>query len=485
MFLRFSDASFILAVLVPEAHSMMGQQRHTESLFYYFRIEDHVPENHLLRAIDRLVSFDFVREKLKPFYSETGRPSIDPELLLRILLVGYLYGVTSERRLIEELRMHLAWRWFTGLNFDQEVPHHSTFSKNRHGRFLASGIFEELFDHIVRQCIKAGLVQGDHLSVDGTFVQADASNGSRIPREQLSEVAHVNRNVRQYLDDLQRENPIEEEPRPQDKVSTTDPDARYFSKGDKAPTLGYLDNYLIDNASCVVLAVEATDAHPSREIQAAETMLAKCVHRFRLEPRTLAADGGYGGAEFLNGLERRGIDSYIPLRKHYPSNAHLYGIDRFTHHPETNSYECPEGKALKFIGIKPAVNRSYIYRSTATKCGGCPRKAECTTGRYRQLVIHVEEAVRQRAQERTQAPAFFRHQRARRKIEAVFGELKNQIGLRRVRLRRLRHVREQFFMAATAQNLKRLVRHITQSEPVSQWESAVFVLGTTGCLLAK
>ena len=114
---------------------MMGRHSRAESLFYYFRIEDQVPEHHLLRLIDRHISFDFVREKLKNSYSDIGRPSIDPELLLRILLIGYLYGVTSERKLIEELRMHLAWRWFIGLGFDQELPHHSTFSKNRHCRF--------------------------------------------------------------------------------------------------------------------------------------------------------------------------------------------------------------------------------------------------------------------------------------------------------------------------------------------------------------
>ena len=125
---------------------MMGHHSRAESLFYYFRLEDHVPENHLLRLIDRHVSFDFVRAKLKASYSDTGRPSIDPELLLRMLLVGYLYGVTSERKLVEELRMHLAWRWFTGLGFDQEIPHHSTFSKNRHGRFQESNLFQELFE---------------------------------------------------------------------------------------------------------------------------------------------------------------------------------------------------------------------------------------------------------------------------------------------------------------------------------------------------
>ena len=164
---------------------MMGQHDRSEALFYYFRLEDQVSETHLLRLIEKHISFAFVRERLKASYSETGRPSIDPELLLRILLIGYLYGITSERKLVEELRMHLAWRWFTGLGFDQEIPHHSTFSKNRHGRFQESKLFEELFEQIVRQCVEVGLVQGKHLSVDGSFVEANAAKESRIPREQL------------------------------------------------------------------------------------------------------------------------------------------------------------------------------------------------------------------------------------------------------------------------------------------------------------
>ena len=189
---------------------MMGQHDRSEALFYYFRLEDQVPETHLLRLIEKHISFAFVREKLKASYSETGRPSIDPELLLRILLIGYLYGITSERKLVEELRMHLAWRWFTGLGFDQEIPHHSTFSKNRHGRFQESKLFEQLFEQIVRQCVEVGLVQGKHLSVDGSFVEANAAKESRIPREQLAEAAQVNHTVRQYLGELEQQNPVEE-----------------------------------------------------------------------------------------------------------------------------------------------------------------------------------------------------------------------------------------------------------------------------------
>jgi transposase len=168
---------------------MMGQHDRSEGLFYYFRLEDQIPETHLLRLIDKHISFEFVRQQLRDSYSETGRPSIDPELLLRILLIGYLYGITSERKLVEELRMHLAWRWFTGLGFDQEIPHHSTFSKNRHGRFQESKLFEQLFKQIVRQCVDVGLVQGKHLSVEGSFVEANAAKESRIPREQLAEAA--------------------------------------------------------------------------------------------------------------------------------------------------------------------------------------------------------------------------------------------------------------------------------------------------------
>ncbi len=170
---------------------MMGQHDRSEALFYYFRLEDQVPDTHLLRLIERHISFAFVREKLKASYSDTGRPSLDPELLLRILLVGYLYGITSERKLVEELRRHLAWRWFTGLGFDQEIPHHSTFSKNRHGRFQDSKLFEQMFEQIVRQCVEVGLVQGQELSVDGSFVEANAAKQSRIPREQLVESGSV------------------------------------------------------------------------------------------------------------------------------------------------------------------------------------------------------------------------------------------------------------------------------------------------------
>jgi transposase len=441
---------------------MMGQHDRSEALFYYFRLEDQVPETHLLRLIEKHVSFAFVREKLKASYSDTGRPSIDPELLLRILLIGYLYGITSERKLVEELRMHLAWRWFTGLGFDQEIPHHSTFSKNRHGRFQESKLFEELFEQIVKQCVEVGLVQGKHLSVDGSFVEANAAKESRIPREQLAEAAQVNQSVRQYLVELEQQNPTEEPVHQQDQVSTTDPDATYATKGGIPARMGYYDNYLIDNDSCVIVGVQATAARMSQETVAAQDMLTRFTQWQKRTPESVAADTTYGNGEFLQWLADRSITPYMrtrdsALRKNNPG----YGPERFTFLPASNSYRCPAGEQLNYFGLNVR-NRAHAYIGSAKRCGSCPQKAECTSGQYKYLAIHIHESARQRARELVNTPAFARAQRQRKKVEALFAELKNQIGLRRLRLRRMKFVREQFFLAAVAQNIKRLVRFLSQ-----------------------
>lgn len=441
---------------------MMGHHARSEALFYYFRLEDQVPERHLLRLIEKHINFGFVRERLKDSYSETGRPSIDPELLLRILLIGYLYGITSERKLVEELRMHLAWRWFTGLGFDQEIPHHSTFSKNRHGRFQESKLFEQLFEEIVRQCVAVGLVQGDNLSVDGSFVEANASKESRIPREQLTEAAQVNQTVRQYLVELEQQNPTEEPVHQQEQVSTTDPDATYATKGGTPARLGYYDNYLIDNHSCVIVGVQATAARMSQETVAAQDMIARYAQWQGRNPESVVADATYGNGEFLQWLIERGITPYMRTRDSaLRTNNPLYGPDRFTYLPESNSYLCPAGQQLNFVGLNVR-NRTHAYIGSRKRCGACPQKEQCTTGQYKYLAIHIHEAARQRARELARTPAFANFQRQRKKVEALFAELKNQIGLRRLRLRRLKFVREQFFLAATAQNIKRLVRFLSQ-----------------------
>ncbi len=214
---------------------MMGSRLRTTAMFQYFCLDDWVPADHLLRAIDRHIDLRPIREQLRPLYSEIGRPSIDPEILLRILLIGYLYGITSERRLLDEVGMNLAYRWFTGLGFDQSMPDHSTFSKNRHGRFRDSSVFRDLFETIVQQCVNVGLVQGERLSVDGTIIAADASSKSRVSREQLPEAAKVSRTLREYLAEVETANPTSwsesQNPSAQsDKISSSDPDATWATR---------------------------------------------------------------------------------------------------------------------------------------------------------------------------------------------------------------------------------------------------------------
>jgi transposase len=438
---------------------MMGQQRGTESLFYYFRLEDQIPVDHLLRLIDRYVDLSFVRERLKSFYSSTGRPSIDPEVLLRLMLVGYLYGITSERRLLEDVRMHLAYRWFTRLGFEQEIPDHSTFSKNRHGRFRQSGVFREVFEEIVRRCLEAGLVEGQNLAVDGTIVGANASRQSRVPREQLREVAQLSRTVRGYLAELEQVNPVSDA----EMVSTTDPDAIWTTKGSGTARMAYYDNYLMDTVSRVIVEVEAPPALFHQETVAARRMIER-VQKLGLRPENLGADKAYGSGEFLAWLLARGVQPHIPVIDRRHQTGGRFTRDQFRYEPAENFYYCPEGKPLRYRGQQRTM-RGSSYCSTAVQCQGCPQKTRCAPVAYRKLFIHWDEPARQVARSLVGTPAYEHSRRARYKIKALFAELKQPMRMQRVRLRRLWNVSEQFLLAATAQNLKRLVPFLAQRPP--------------------
>ena len=449
---------------------MMGHQPRHESLFYYFRLEDEIPSDHLLRLIDRVVDFGFVRNRLQGTYSAIGRPSIDPEVLVRLLLVGYLYGITSERRLMQEVRMHLAYRWFVRLNFDQPIPDHSTISKNRHGRFRESGVFREVFEEIVGRCLAAGLIDGRHLIVDGTLVAADASARSRVTRTESPERAHVSRSVEDYLTELERENPVEPSMAPTltptpalpPTRSTTDPDAAWAVKRGPA-AFAYFDHYLVDRDSRVIVGVDATPARFSQETEAARRMLDH-VGQLGLHPESLSADKAYGSGEFLAWLLGRGIQPYIAVIDRRHQRKGRFNRDDFRYDPAEDVYVCPGGQALRYRG-EPCGTQGVIYSSLPSQCRLCPQKVRCTSGRYRKLFVHRHEAARETVRALSRTAAYTQARRTRYRIEALFGELKQQMRLRRVRLRRLWNVAEQFHLAAAAQNLKRLVRVLARQAP--------------------
>ena len=264
--------------------------------------------------------------------------------------------------------MHLAWRWFTGLGFDQEIPHHSTFSKNRHGRFQESKLFEQLFEQIVRQCVEVGLVQGKDLSVDGSFVEANAAKESRIPREQLAEAAQVHQTVRQYLREVEEQNPVEEPVHEQDQVSTTDPDSTYATKGGTPARLGYYDNYLVDNGSCVIVGVQATAARMSQETVAAQDMLTRFAAWQGREPESVAADTTYGNGRvsaMAGGSEHHSL--YADPRQ-YPQKEEsiLRSLSVSLTKRNTIAISVPAGQPLQLWRPKSSQSRLDLHRDTET-----------------------------------------------------------------------------------------------------------------------
>jgi transposase len=227
----------------------------------------------LLRLLDEHIDFSFVREHLKDSYSDTDRPSIDPQLLLRIVLIGYLYGINSERKLVEQLRMHLVWALVHRARFRSGDSASLYVFEESPWAVPGIEVVEQIFERIVAQYLEIGLVHEDKLSVDGTLVEANASKESRIPREQLAEAAQVNRTVREWLTKLEVQNPVEEPTHSQDKISTIDPDSTCATKGGTPARRGYYNNYLVDNHDCIIVGVQATGARLSEESRAAEKMI--------------------------------------------------------------------------------------------------------------------------------------------------------------------------------------------------------------------
>ena len=271
---------------------MMGRQDDGQGQFlYHFDLEEMVPEDHLLRGIDRFLDLDDWRRQLEPFYSHTGRPSIDPELMIRMLLIGYCYGIRSERRLCEEVKLNLAYRWFCRLSIEDKVPNHSTFSKNRHGRFRESEALRLLFEQTVDQCIAQGMVGGEGFAVDASVVRADAHFDKAIKQDDDDDWPRPrgsSRAVREYFDAL------DAGAMPSKRVSTTDPGAQWTAAPGGPAFFAYSTNYLIDVDAGIIVDVEATPAHRSREVESTKVMIERVEQRFDMKPKRLMGDPPMG-----------------------------------------------------------------------------------------------------------------------------------------------------------------------------------------------
>jgi transposase len=442
-------------------------------MFYYVRMEEIVPEDHLLRLIDKHIDFNFVRNKVKQLYSHTGRPSIAPEILIRMLLIGYLYGITSERRLCEEIKMHIGYRWFVGLNLEDKVPDHSTFSKNRHERFAESGIFQEIFDEIIRQCIEKGLLTGKHMTVDSTYIRANASFKSLEP-------IIVEMKPKEYIEKLEKENPVEDKPwEPADdyphrgqKISNnmhrskTDPDARLSRKSFRATTdLYHSATFVMDNRSRVIIGAAVGKPDLRTDSEKALEQIRRIKWRYKIRPESIGADKGYATGEFIHNLINENIQPHIPIVRHRSHNAiGIYTINDFRYDEEKDIFVCPDGKELKYWGIHKH-SRQHVYRARKKDCGRCPRKAKCTKDMARSLSYHIYEDSIDKARQLNKTKEYRISQRMRKRIEELFGKAKEFMGLRRAKFRRLKFVREQVLMTAIAQNIKRIVKLLSRKGP--------------------
>jgi transposase len=296
---------------------MMGFQATSARLFYDFCLDGHVPSDHMLRSIGRHLNLDDVRQRLKPFYSSTGRPSIDPELMIRMLIVAYCMGIRSERRLCEEVHLNLAYRWFCGLGLDGKVPDHSTFSKNRHGRFRESNVLRHLFETVVERCVAEGLVGADGFAVDASLIAADANKQRSVPSDEWKpeEIkAKACRAAREYLATLDDAAFGAASPVTPRFISPSDPAAQWTGAHKGHAFFAYATNYLIDTDHGVIVDVEATRAIRQAEVGAARTMLERTEDRFGLKPDYLAADSAYGSAESLAWLvKQKKVTPHIPV----------------------------------------------------------------------------------------------------------------------------------------------------------------------------
>ena len=449
---------------------MMGERTvMQEALFCGFSLERHVPSLIITCCglIDRFVPIlSGVRAHLEPYYSAMGRPSIDPELMIRMLLVGYSFGIRSERRLCEEVHLNLAYRWFCRLGLDSEVPDHSTFSKNRHGRFRDSDLLRQVFETVVARCMAEGLVGGEGFAVDASVIAADANQQRSVTG--TGDLAPIsNRAVTEYLavlNDAAFGGATPVEPK---FVSPTDPAARWTAASGGPAFYAYADNYLIDLKHAVIMDVEATTAVRQAEVTAAKTMITRTAERFDARPTRLAADTGYGSAEMLAWLvDERGIEPHIPVFDKSGRKDGTFSRDDFCYNHETDVYVCPAGKTMTTTGTLTD-GAALLYRASKHDCDACDLKPRCCPNTPARIVPRsIHEAARDKARDIAKTDAYLTSRRERKKVEMLFAHLKRILRLGRLRLRGPCGARDEFLLAATAQNLRKMAKLIPMMQPI-------------------
>jgi transposase len=461
---------------------MMGRREDSQVQFLYaFDLDKVVPPDHLVRQIDGVLDLSWVHKELAPYYSHTGRPSIDPVLMIRMLLVGYVFALRSERRLCSEVQVNLAYRWFCKLSVEDQIPDHSVFSRARHERFRESDALRRVFEGVVAMCIAAGFVGGEAFSVDASLIKADVSKQKRVAGDQpmsWPKAEQASRAVREYLTALDAARSHDESgdgdgggsssgnsrSKPPKEVSVTDPQATWVARPGVDPFFAYDANYLIDNKAGIILDAEGTRANRIVEIAVTQTMVDRVRRRFDLQPQRLVGDTAYGAVRLLKWLVDRSITPHIPVWDKSARADGTFSRADFVFNQERNIYVCPGGAELTSTGN---VDQGHIvyYRASKSDCSTCSLKPKCTTAVSRKITRDLNEDLRDRVRALANTEAFQRSRRERKKVEMRFAHMKRILRLDRLRLRGLSGVRDQVLLTATAQNLRRLVKLLGRAPP--------------------
>ena len=447
----------------------MGRLNHDqEQLFYSFHLDESVPQDHSVRQIAAVLDLSWVHSELASFYPNIGRPSIDPALMIRMLLIGYVFAIRSERAICRELQVNLAYRWFCGLSIEDKIPDHSTFSRARHERFRYSDMFRRVFERVVQACMAAGLVGGEGFAVDASLIAADANKQRSIPGSQWRKTRDsqgASRAMREYLatlDDAAFGAASKVTPK---FISRSDPAAQWTGAMRGPAFFAYADNYLIDVKVGIIMDVEASRAIRQAEVGASKTMIERTEARFDIKPERIAADTAYGSGANLNWLVNKKIAPHIPVIDKSKREDGTFSREDFTFDRERDIYTCPADKVL--TTTRKIVNdEQLLYRASKRDCDVCPFKLRCCPKEpARKIPRSIYEDARNVARALGKTKAFEQSGRDRKRVEMLFAHLKRILRLGRLRLRGPHGAQDEFTLAAIAQNLRRLANLVARPPP--------------------
>ncbi len=458
---------------------MLGKDEEKQSQFMFVNLDEFVPQDHLLRVIKRTIDFSFIYDKVKDLYSPIGRRSVDPVLLIKMLLIGYWYGIPSERKLEQEVKLNLAYRWFLGLDLAEPVPDHSTISQNRRRRFKNSLLFQEIFDTIISRCVAAGLVNGEVIVTDSTHIKASASRQrvekiwvEKTPTEYMQmleqEAQRLEAELQKRREEAGKKKCGKKRQTRERKVmreiisSKTDPEAGYMNRLGKPSGFHYLNHISIDVKKGIITDSYATAGNVNDHIPFIERVKAQ-KGRLGLPIGAIGADKGYDFLEVHHGLEQEEVTGYVTPTELSEAEA-IIGA-KFRYDKETDAFTCPEGKRLRWTHVR-RLREAHIVKIYVAKikdCKVCPNRKGCfgPKQKYRTLKVALFHESDKRNRDRATTPEYLRIQRLRRIwCEGTFGVLKSQHNLAATYKRGLANIQEQCLLSASALNIKRMVRAI-------------------------